>query len=45
MPSFIIEGAFMTNEDDIELLVDPSFRKKMAEAICKATIEVLNKAE
>lgn len=45
MPSFIIEGAFMTNKDDIELLVDPSFRKKMAEAISKATIEVLNKAE
>lgn len=45
MPSFIIEGAFMTNEEDIELLVDADFRKKMAEAISEATIEVLNKAE
>lgn len=45
MPSFIIEGAFMTNEEDIELLVDKDFRKKMAEAICEATIEVLNKVK
>lgn len=45
MPSFIIEGAFMTNEEDIELLMDAEFRKKIAVAISEATIEVLNKAK
>lgn len=45
MPSFIIEGAFMTNEDDIELLVDKDFRKEMAVAISEATIEILNKVK
>ena len=45
MPSFIIEGAFMTNEDDIALLVDKKFRKEMAVAISEATIEILNKVK
>ncbi len=45
MPSFIIEGAFMTNKDDIELLVDKDFRKEMAVAISEATIEILNKVK
>ena len=45
MPAFIIEGAFMSNPDDVKLIVDPEFRKQMATAISEATIEVLNKAE
>ena len=45
MPSFIIEGAFMTNKDDIALLVDKDFRKEMAVAISEATIEILNKVK
>lgn len=45
MPSFIIENAFVSNEEDLKLLMDKDFRTKLAQAIAKATIKLLNKAE
>lgn len=35
MPAFLVELAFITNKEDCAKLVDPSFQKKCAIAICK----------
>lgn len=45
MPSFIIENLFLSNQEDLNLALDPSFRKKLAYEIAKSVIEILNKAE
>ena len=44
MPSIIVESAFVSNEDDLELLMDDNFKTDLAAAICEATITVLNKS-
>ena len=43
MPAIILENAFMSNEDDLEKLMDDEFIFKLAEQICQSTIEALNK--
>ncbi len=44
MPSIIIENAFVSNEEDLEKLMDDNFKTDLAAAICEATITVLNKS-
>lgn len=35
MPAILVEGAFMTNPEEIKLLVDPEFQLRMARAIAR----------
>ena len=44
MPSIIVENAFMSNPDDLALLMDDDFIIKLAQKICDSAIEVLNKS-
>ncbi len=44
MPSIIIENAFVSNESDLELLMDDNFKTDLAAAICESTITVLNES-
>lgn len=44
MPAIIVENAFMSNEKDLELLMDDEFLVKLAAKICESTILTLNKA-
>ena len=44
MPAIIVENAFVSNEGDLELLMDDNFKTDLAAAICEATITVLNKS-
>lgn len=41
-PAIIVENAFMSNEDDLELLMNDEFKVKLASALCQSTIELLN---
>ncbi|MBO5454570.1 MAG: N-acetylmuramoyl-L-alanine amidase [Clostridia bacterium] len=43
MPAIIVENAFMSNPDDLELLMDDEFKVKLAAALCESTIQILNK--
>lgn len=42
MPAIIVEGAFMSNADDLKLLQSDQFRENYAKAVAEATIEYLN---
>ena len=42
MPSIIVESAFMSNQDDLALLMDDDFIVKLAQKICDSALEVLN---
>ena len=42
MPSIIVESAFMSNADDLELLMDDDFIERLAQKICDSALEVLN---
>jgi len=44
MPSIIVENAFLSNKDDLELLMDDEFKVKLAAALCESTIQMLNKS-
>ena len=44
MTSIIIENAFVSNESDLEKLMDDDFKTDLAAAICESTITVLNKS-
>ena len=44
MPAIIVENAFMSNSDDLELLMDDEFKVKLAAALCESTIQLLNKS-
>ncbi len=43
MPAIIVENAFVSNEDDLNRLMDDDFLKKLAQKICDATVLTLNK--
>jgi N-acetylmuramoyl-L-alanine amidase len=42
MPAFIIENAFVSNKNDLDLLMDDEFIYKLAEKICDSAIQALN---
>lgn len=44
MPAIIIEGAFLSNEANLEYMLTDDFREKYAYAVAKATIQVLNES-
>ena len=44
MPAIIIEGAFLSNTEDLKLMLTDEFREKYALSAAKAVIEVLNKS-
>ena len=44
-PSILIEHAFMTNKDDLKLLLNENFRKLCAEVIVKTIVEYLGLSE
>ena len=44
MTSIIVENAFLSNKDDLELLMDDEFKVKLAAALCESTIQMLNKS-
>jgi N-acetylmuramoyl-L-alanine amidase len=41
MPSVLAEIAYMSNSDDLNLLKQPAFRQKAAQALCDAVLEAL----
>ena len=44
MPAIIIEGAFLSNAQDLELMMTDEFRENYAKAAAKAIIAILNKS-
>ncbi len=44
MPAIIIEGAFLSNTDDLKLLMTDEFRQNYALATAKAIIQILNES-
>lgn len=44
MPAIIIEGAFLSNEGDLQFMLTDSFREKYAYAAAKAIIQTLNES-
>lgn len=44
MPAIIIEGAFISNIDDLKYMLTDEFRQRYAYAVAKAIIQVLNKS-
>lgn len=42
MPAIIVENAFVSNKDDLALLMDDKFLEKLAQKICDSVLEVLN---
>jgi len=42
MPAIIIEGAFLSNTDDLKLMMTDEFREHYAKATAKAIIQILN---
>lgn len=42
MPAIIVEGAFLSNINDLQLLLSDDFREKYASAVADAVIEYLN---
>jgi len=44
MPAIIIEGAFLSNDDDLKLMLSDEFRENYALAAAKAIIQVLNES-
>lgn len=45
MPALILEIAFVTNQEDLEKLLDDKFLDKVAQGICNGTVEALEKIE
>ncbi len=44
MPAIIIEGAFLSNTEDLKLMMTDEFREKYALATAKAIIQILNES-
>jgi N-acetylmuramoyl-L-alanine amidase len=44
MPAIIIEGAYLSNTDDLKLMLTDEFRENYARAAAKAIIQVLNES-
>ncbi|QOX63216.1 AMIN domain-containing protein [Anoxybacterium hadale] len=44
MPAIIIEGAFLSNTEDLKLMMTDEFRENYALAAARAIIEILNKS-
>jgi len=44
MPAIIIEGAFLSNTDDLKLMMTDEFRENYALATAKAIIQILNES-
>ncbi|MDF3001727.1 MAG: hypothetical protein K0Q48_1846 [Bacillota bacterium] len=44
MPAIIIEGAFLSNTEDLKLMLTDEFRENYALAAARAIIEILNKS-
>ncbi len=44
MPAIIVENAFMSNQEDLELLMNNQFKVKLASALCQSTIQLLNES-
>jgi len=44
MPAIIIEGAFLSNTDDLKLMMTDEFRESYALATAKAIIQILNES-
>ncbi len=44
MPAIIIEGAFLSNTDDLKLMLTDEFRENYALAAAKAIIQILNES-
>ena len=44
MPALILEIGFFSNQDELKKLLDDSFQNIVAQAICNATVKVLNTA-
>lgn len=44
MPAIIIEGAFLSNTEDLKLMMTDEFREKYALSAARAIIEILNKS-
>lgn len=44
MPATLLEGAFLTNADDAQLLADPAFRQKIAEGVASGIFRYLTEA-
>lgn len=44
MPAIIIEGAFLSNTDDLKLMMTDEFRQNYALATAKAVIQILNES-
>ena len=42
MPAIVIEGAFMSNAEDLALIREDDFAKRYAYAVAKALIEIMN---
>ncbi len=45
MPALILEIAFVTNQEDLEKLLNDKFLDKVAQGICNGTVEALKKIE
>ena len=45
MPSLILEVAFMSNQGDLEKLLDDEFIEAIAQSICDATLEVIDRLD
>ena len=44
MPGVIVECGFLSNKQDLELLKNESYQKKVAESICKSIKEYFEKS-
>jgi len=44
MPAIIIEGSFLSNTDDLKLMMTDEFRQNYALATAKAIIQILNES-
>ena len=44
MPAIVIEGAFISNENDFQMMKTDEYAKRYAYAVAKGLIEVMNKA-
>lgn len=44
MPAIIVEGAFLSNPEDLAIITDPTYGEKYAYAVAKGLIEAMNKA-
>ncbi len=44
MPAIIIEGAFLSNTDDLKLMMTDEFRENYAKSVAKAIIQILNES-